>query len=1155
MKRLLLTLIFILLSTSRAMAQSTDVSATVTDNAGQAWIGGTYSFKSLSPQQAPFNGVLDSIGSFAVTLPHNQFTQAVNDVWTFQACPDVSIPAVGNGCFTTNVTIFGPTQSLTSQVNAIAPALTIPLFPAAISTIRAYTDAEIVSAPKGAVYYNVILQQERICTVINGTPTVPTCTTWVANGGGGGPGGTPRLDQVLDPNINKTFNLGTTTLAFINGNIDLSGLTSPLKLPLIASCATASAGQICFDTFIGNWHIHDVADSIIMTALASGSYTTGNVLGISNVGGKLSVIDLGPVNGTSGNSFVQITTTNILEGDIICWDGSTGGFVNCTPGVPVSVITATSYTVDCVNDRGSYLLFTAATAISVSLPQASTSGNCDANFFTFIRTLHAQLTVTPTTSTIDDGGGAGTTLVMYAGYGFTITSDPAGSGTYTAKGGPARESGLPLMSVEGFDVNTLGGYDWQTPNASPATVLHKMACDNGSGAAIICPSASATTDDPLGVAVNGIGAAPGSTGNTGICLIGYCPVVFDNTATANHYAQVSPTVDGDLHDVGASKPTNGQPYYFIYSGNTGAGTEGVIRNLTGSELNASSGGGGGGNRRVQVNGTTTQPLANFNSSTPAPGAGFLATTYAVSNSGNTTNIISKVAISGNTSTLASAGTISGTSITCGDGSGNITTVGCVAGSSGYSTIQGNGTALTQRATLNLISGGTTNVSCVDNSGATKTDCTITGVLGSPAPAVFSNPATSYTIQNSENTWRNVFNAISAVSVTLPQANTNATSAFVSNPIFTAPTCSPTCTTATFAQTALNQLLIVVQWNTTSNLTSVTDSIGDTCGRLAPDQQSTTGGQHFSTALFYCPSIAATAVNTVIVTFNATTATQIIGVYQYTGLTLDHVNQAKDTQSPVTVPVSFPSDLAIAVICCNETNAVSPGWTSRSSFLFQEINTGPVSNVTYVPQLNPVSAINSIIIATFAQSSTPVFTQGWFSVLENQTNKNVVVTPTTSNIQGRTTLTIVPNEWCAPMSDAANYNVVCGFMPNVATNGVMGGIVEIAGVNTANTGADIGTTTLIGLGAADAFYEVKADITCRTAVAGTETITITYTDTSNTAQTLTGSAACTALGGSSIVSIVQSFRAKASTNFQYATSHTGSQPTYDVSVGLYQLSTL
>jgi hypothetical protein len=193
---------------------------------------------------------------------------------------------------------------------------------------------------------------------------------------------------------------------------------------------------------------------------------------------------------------------------------------------------------------------------------------------------------------------------------------------------------------KGFDVNSLGAYVfWAVNNTSTGTTVNKMACDDGTGKVIICPSASSTTNDPLGVAVAADGATPGTSGSTGICIIGFCSVIMDNSATAGHYAQSSSTVNGDLSDVGATIPTNGQSYWRIFTGNSGAGTAAVFRNLTPSELNASGVSGGNGKSiQIQINGTAiTKPIANL-----VNGTGI---TFATGNSGNTTTITPTVSLS------------------------------------------------------------------------------------------------------------------------------------------------------------------------------------------------------------------------------------------------------------------------------------------------------------------------------------------------------------------------------------------------------------------------------------------------------------------------------------------------------------------------------
>jgi len=532
------------------------------------------------------------------------------------------------------------------------------------------------------------------------------------------PAGFPRLDQVTDQNISKSFNQGTGSLSFSGGpGLNLSGETSAMTIPLVAGCATTSSGQICFDTTGLNYHGNQGADSII-PSFVPGGVNSGDMAGFLLSGGKWTLTSLGPPSSSSG-TVVTATISNIQDGDSICWDNTITppGFVNCPPGVPPVVISGTTYAFD-GTERGEILYLTAVGTKAISLPQASDATAFNGNWFTFVKNDGAGLaTITATTSTFFSTGGA--TLTIAQGIGCSIFSDPTGTGTYydrcspvpltastnitltpaayaisiaAAGGGGGTITGAgtannvtkwtgaatvgngcgiddgtnAVRCDKGYDVNQLGAYLWwATNNAVTGTTANKLACDDGTGKAIICPFASSTTNNPLGVAVAANGATPGTTGSTGICIIGFCSVIMDNGATAGHYAQSSTTVNGDLSDVGTTIPTNGQSYWYIFTGNAGAGTAAIIRNLTPSELNASSiSGGNGRNLQLSVNGTaTTKTIKNFNSTTPAAGANNQNLVVQTSASGNTDSISLEVplATTGQAGLVQLAGGLGGTS--------------------------------------------------------------------------------------------------------------------------------------------------------------------------------------------------------------------------------------------------------------------------------------------------------------------------------------------------------------------------------------------------------------------------------------------------------------------------------------------------------------
>jgi len=107
---------------------------------------------------------------------------------------------------------------------------------------------------------------------------------------------------------------------------------------------------------------------------------------------------------------------------------------------------------------------------------------------------------------------------------------------------------------------------------------------------------------------------------------------------------------------------------------------------------------------------------------------------------------------------------------------------------------------------------------------------------------------------------------------------------------------------------------------------------------------------------------------------------------------------------------------------------------------------------------------------------------------------------------------------------------------------------------AQTGS-ISITTIFTVGANTAQFHITGSIYCNTAVStATAALTITYTDSSSTVQTITPTAAaCTTLGAASFNNINAVVTAKNGTLIRYSTTAVNA-PNYDVRVQVHQLST-
>jgi hypothetical protein len=84
----------------------------------------------------------------------------------------------------------------------------------------------------------------------------------------------------------------------------------------------------------------------------------------------------------------------------------------------------------------------------------------------------------------------------------------------------------------------------------------------------------ATTDTSGAVGVTTLGN--GTSGTAIVTRSGIAPIVFDNTTVAGDYCQISTTVAGNCHDVGATRPTSGQIIGVVIQTGGSAGTYNVL---------------------------------------------------------------------------------------------------------------------------------------------------------------------------------------------------------------------------------------------------------------------------------------------------------------------------------------------------------------------------------------------------------------------------------------------------------------------------------------------------------------------------------------------------------------------------------------------------
>lgn len=243
--------------------------------------------------------------------------------------------------------------------------------------------------------------------------------------------GTGLLVFATSPTL-TTPNIGAATAS----GLTLSGITGSTQcLNVNTSGVVSGTGSTCGS-----------GGSTAFSALTTGSNTTatmtvgtGGTLTFSGTG----VVNADQINGAAvpasaalvaTNSSSQATAITLGNGLVI-----TSGAL--APTTAINAQTGTSYTISCTTDAAKLVTLSNASAIAVTLPQATSS--CGAGFGFDVQDIGAgTATITPTTSTINGSS----TLAIASGRGCSITSDGT---NYQVSGCTALVSGGGNVSTSG----------------------------------------------------------------------------------------------------------------------------------------------------------------------------------------------------------------------------------------------------------------------------------------------------------------------------------------------------------------------------------------------------------------------------------------------------------------------------------------------------------------------------------------------------------------------------------------------------------------------------------------------------------------------------------------------------------------------------------
>jgi len=419
MKRIIL----FLLCAIAARAQTSNVTATITDPDGQTWNNGTYTITFIPTPGVPgpytwqggagfpqnYTGSFSGGGNLTVSIPDNSFIAPLGSKWQFTLCGNSSA-----ACQNVPLSVTGGSPNLST---ALSSHLVAPRFGPGQFAFG-YRDGEVTGVLlPGMVYYNVTSLIQRIW---NGS-------AWVNNAGGGSSytffGNTANpLTALIDPTT--IIDAAGNELAFATTSVSLGDPINNDEFVIFPTVHEAEMVDNAGDLVSVIGGAVTLRDSAAQTCiLTSGTFTCSvpivvtSCTGCGGGGGGSPQLNGGTPDG-SGNSFYLPAQLPALGSGLFfnlgAWQAvfNTTTYVNFTAYYPASATSQTIPIVVATSDTN-----TAHTASFQTCDAFVTTGTLNvgsltcasAQTFTFPATAYTPVTLTfNVQSTIS---GAGTLLV------------------------------------------------------------------------------------------------------------------------------------------------------------------------------------------------------------------------------------------------------------------------------------------------------------------------------------------------------------------------------------------------------------------------------------------------------------------------------------------------------------------------------------------------------------------------------------------------------------------------------------------------------------------------------------------------------------------------------------------------------------------------